>query len=145
MTKTVSSGEMTRNRNHKISATELRIFAGREEAIRSQDHAIESMSEKIEIYAELFNALGDYSKQKPEKKEVYLSSLVTRFEEKFARSQSYHGELIYRYLVGSDESKKSSGILQSPSLIGNLRSTLKSGMRDKLAKIAEIQLIKKDI
>ena len=73
MTKTVSSGEKTKNRNHKISDTNLHIFAGREEAIRSQDHAIESMSKKISLYAGLFNALGEYLKQKPEKKEEYLS------------------------------------------------------------------------
>jgi hypothetical protein len=104
MTQTVSSGEKTKNRNHTISATELHIFAGREEAIRSQDHAIEGMSVKIALYAGLFNALGDYSKQKkPEEKGAYLTTLVNEFAEKFSQSQSYHGKLIHRYLLGSDE------------------------------------------
>lgn len=40
-TKEVKSGEATKNKHQRVSDTTLRIFAGREEARRSQDHAIE--------------------------------------------------------------------------------------------------------
>jgi hypothetical protein len=63
-TQKVKSGEKHKNRHQKISGTELRIFAGREEAIRSQDHAIKKMEENIQLYASLFNKLGDYNKKK---------------------------------------------------------------------------------
>lgn len=42
----ISEGK-EKNRHHRLADTELRIFAGREEAIRSQEHALEKMKERI--------------------------------------------------------------------------------------------------
>lgn len=62
-TQTTTSREKPKNRHHRLSDTELHIFTGRDEAIRSQDHALEKMSQRMALYSEFYNELGKYAKQ----------------------------------------------------------------------------------
>ncbi|MCB9806714.1 hypothetical protein H6768_02280 [Candidatus Peribacteria bacterium] len=102
-TQEVKSGDTTRNKYRKISDTELRIFAGREEARRSQEHAIEKMRETEVIYTELLTGLSEYGKKEKTEKESYLTSVVDDAIKKLRQKRSYHVELIRRYLTGSQE------------------------------------------
>lgn len=94
---------MRKNRHQKISDTEFRVFSHRDEAVRSQEHAIGGLEKKIALYSQIFNDFGAYKSQKQEEKLSYLTAIVDGCREEFSRSQSYHGELVYRYLVGSKE------------------------------------------
>lgn len=62
-TQVQASAGKEKNRHHRLADTELRIFAGREEAIRSQEHALEKMEERVKVYSELHNNLSKYSKK----------------------------------------------------------------------------------
>ncbi|MBP7823524.1 hypothetical protein KA050_04185 [Candidatus Gracilibacteria bacterium] len=139
----ISEGK-EKNRHHRLADTELRIFAGREEAIRSQEHAVEKMNERIGIYSELHNKLCDYTKKGTEKS-AFLSELVEKAKSQFIKKTGYHDQLILRYLVGSTEGKATPSVLENPSLIGVLRKALTRAIADTKGKIAEVHLLKKQI
>lgn len=133
-----------KNRHHRLADTELRIFAGREEAIRSQDHALEKMNERISVYSDLHNKLCDYAKKGAEKS-TFLSELIEKAKSQFIKKTGYHDQLILRYLVGSSEGKPTPSVLDNPSMIGVLKKTLTRAIADTKGKIVEVNLLKKQI
>lgn len=143
-TQTTVSGEKQKNRHHRLADTELHIFAGRDEAIRSQDHALEKMGQRIAVYSEFFNELGKYSKQ-GEDKWQFLEKLVARMEPQLIKKTGYHDQLILRYIIGSSEGKPTQSVIEDPSLIGVLRKTLQGAIGDLKQKMTEVNLLKKQI
>lgn len=128
-TQTTTSREKPKNRHHRLADTELHIFTDREAAIRSQDHALEKMSQRIALYSEFYNELGKYTQQ-DENKRQFLAELVARMEPQFIRKTGYYDQLILRYIIGSTEGKPTLSVLEDPSLIGTLRSTLQKAITD---------------
>jgi hypothetical protein len=139
----ISEGK-EKNRHHRLADTELRIFAGREEAIRSQEHALEKMKERIWVYSELHNKLCDYANKGTEKS-AFLSELVEKAKSQFIKKTGYHDQLILRYLVGSTEGKPTPSVLENPSMIGVLKKALTRAIADIKGKMAEVNLLKKQI
>lgn len=143
-TQTKLSAGKEQNRHHRLADTELRIFAGREEAIRSQEHALEKMNERILVYSDLHNKLSDYAKKGTEKS-AYLSELVEKAKSQFIKKTGYHDQLILRYLVGSTEGKPTPSVVENPAMIGVLKKVLTRAIADTKGKIVEVNLLKKQI
>lgn len=135
------SVQWEKNHHSRLADTELRIFAGREEAIRSQEHAIEHMKERVSHCAELFNQLSEYKQKTSDEKPAYLQGVVELARVTFGKKTGFYDQLILRYLNGSNTWKPTKSILENPSLIGILKKTLLHSMRDLRGKTRELWLL----
>ena len=140
-----SSIQWERNQHNRLADTELRIFAGKEEAIRSQEHAIEHMQERVSHCAELFNQLSEYKQKTSDEKPAYLQGVVESARVTFGKKTGFYDQLILRYLNGSSEWKPTKSILENPPLIGILKKTLVRSMQDLRGKIKELWLLLREI
>jgi hypothetical protein len=103
------------------------------------------MEENIQLYASLFNKLGDYNKKKTWEKETYLKEIVNSYKEIFSKKTGFRSQLVYRYLIGSAEWEPTESIINQPSLIGLMKKALQKWIAEMKGKIYEIQKLKRQI
>lgn len=140
----ISEGK-EKNRHHRLADTELRIFAGREEALRSQQHAIEKMEQRIRYCSQFFNQLSEYRWKNTDEKTPHLQQVVAEAQKNFWKKKGFYDQLILRYINGSDGWKPTKGVLENPSLIGVLKKVLVRSIHDSRGKIGEIRLLMKQM